>query len=240
MRKVRLLMVFALCAVWPTGAFAQSDFIDWLQQQSGPGPYKNSSLFAYEVRIWCLPKADEALNADPTAQARELTALRKVRSCLADDPNRTRSALSIGGTFTSTGNSRLFLDDPIDVREVHEKVFSFAYVHRINPVIDLGGALSLLRFSGDQGVGGSAFTFWRFGLGPRIVLIPWGACNVPSRRVSALARVIGLQFDGTWVPQTFTARDYGNTVSKFDAGPEFQVRASLVVNAGVLVQALWP
>jgi hypothetical protein len=238
MRKWRLVMLFVLCAVWPATAFAQSDFIDWLQQQSGPGPYKNKKLAAYEIRIWCLPKIDPTLTA--AEQAKEATPIRKFRNCLADDPNRTKSALSFGGTFTHTKVAQLFLDDPADVREVQENVFSIAYIHRINRVIDLGGGVDFLRFSGDQGPGGAAFTFWRLGLGPRIVLIPCGACNVPSRRFSALAKVIEFQFDGTWVPQTFTARDYGNTVSRFDAGPEFQVRTSVVVNAGVLVQALWP
>jgi len=237
MKRVRFVLLLGMCFVWPASAFAQSDFIDWLQSQSGPGPYKNQ-LVAYEVRIWCLPRP--LVNPTKEELDTEAKPFRKLRNCLADDYDRTRSALSIGGTFTSTANRQLLLDDPADVREVRENVFSFAYIHRINRVIDLGGALSLLRFAGDQGSGGSAFTFWRVGIGPRIVVIPCGNCQMPSKRLNSLVRAGELQFDGTWVPQTFSARDYGNTVSKFEAGPEFQVRVAVVLNAGALVQALWP
>jgi hypothetical protein len=220
-------MLFALCAVWPANAHAQSDIIDWLQQGSGPGPYK--SYKGYELRVFCLPTGVGIMD----------TAKRKVWNCLLDDPDRTRAVLSFGTNWASTENTRLFIDDPSDVREVKERRWTTAFTYRMSSLLSVGGTLDFMQFKSDQG---NAFSFWRVGIGPRLIFTPCGKCtatNPPSRSSSA-GQFLHLQLDATYVPQGLKASDFGNTVSKYDPGASFQVRTSLVLDGAVILRAIHP
>jgi len=227
MRKVLLIGLVALCALaQPANSFAQGEFIDWLEGLSGPGPYK-SVLTGYDVRVWC-PSKGEGL-ADSRA--------RKIWNCLLDDADRTRGVLSFGSSFASSGNRRLFLDDQADVRDVKERRFTTAFVYRLNRVLDVGGSFDAIRFSSDQG---NAFSFWRVGFGPRVILTPLGAAKPQNRRAGSVNRVLHFQLDATYIPQGVKAQDFNNGVSRFDAGEEFQVRTSLVVDGAALLRAIHP
>jgi len=222
-------MLFVLCAVWPAVARAQSDVIDWIQQQSGPGPYDNSwlKLGAFNARLWCWAK---------DGVAPEPSVLRELRRCWIDNPNEIQWVLSFGGEFAHNYKDQLFLDDPTDRREISEWRFTTAVLYHANSVFDIGGTVDAVRFSSSQG---NAFSFWRLGVGPRLMFTPCFRCKVP-KEWGAVKRIVLLQLDSTFFPQGFKASDYGNTVSKFDSGPEFQARASVVLDGGALVQKLWP
>src|ERR1043166_2658527 len=216
MSKLRLVLLIALCAVWPATARAQSDFIDWLQQQSGPGPYHNY-FKGYEIRIWCPPTGLGIMD----------TTARQVWNCFLDDAERTGGVLSFDATYAKTDVKRLFLDDPTDVREVREQRYTLAYVYRANRYLKVGGTLDFLRFASDQG---NLFSFWRLGFGPRLTFAPTGGATTTNRRAASLNRLIQLQIDATYVPKGFVAADYNNAISRFDSGPEYQVRSSLVID----------
>ena len=225
MSKLRLVLLIALCAVWPATARAQSDFIDWLQQQSGPGPY-HTYFKGYEIRAYC-PKANEKYD------------LRRVWDCFLDDPDLTKWVLSFDTTYAKTYNRRLFLDDPSDVREISQDRYTIAFVYRPNIYLKVGGTFDLLRFSSDQG---NAFSFWKVGFGPRLIVSPF-ARHITDRNTKhsgSLHRLIQLQIDAPYVPQGFKATDFNNTVSKFESGPEFQVRTSLVIDSSALLRAIHP
>ena len=51
MTKVRLSVLLIFCALWPASARAQSDFIDWLAEFSGPGPFQG---FTVGTRAMCM------------------------------------------------------------------------------------------------------------------------------------------------------------------------------------------
>jgi hypothetical protein len=229
MSKLRLVLLIALCAVWPATARAQSDFIDWLQQQSGPGPYWNQTrvVGAFDVRFacWSTPGAPQVNSV-----------LGQWRRCLIDNPNDVTGSLSFGMNWGTTGRKQLFIDDPSDVREVLEKRISIRYLGRVNHYFDFGGAFNITRFASDEG---NAFGFWRVGMGPILTFFPCGDRCEKSRDWATLNRLVRFQAEATWYYPGFKASDYNNAVSKFNSGYEYQVRSSIVLDAGALVQVLW-
>src|SRR5262245_13024077 len=165
MRRLRLLVLAVVCAVWPATVHAQSEILDWLQGGSGPGPYHAYGT-GYEVRVWCRPTGIGVMD----------TAKRKVWNCLLDDPDRTSAVLSFGTTWASSGNNRLFVDDLNDVRDVKERRLTAAFTYRANRLLSVGGTVDAIQFKSDQG---NAFSFWRLGIGPRLVFTPCGRCAGP-------------------------------------------------------------
>jgi hypothetical protein len=219
-------MLGVLCAIWPAHAFAQSDTYDWLQGGSGPGPYK-SVFTGYEVRVWCPPTGVGVMD----------TAKRKVWNCLLDDPDRTKGVLSFSQDWASSGNARLFVDDVTDVRDVKESISTIAFTYRANPYFSYGGTVEFMHFSSDQG---NAFSTWRLGLGPRLVFTPFAGAKITNPRWSSANRFVHLQVDTTYLPQGLKASDFGNTVSRYDPGPSFQVRTTLALDGAILLRAIHP
>ncbi len=43
MKRIRLVVLVAI-AMWPAGAYAQSDILDWLAELSGPGPFQGVTI----------------------------------------------------------------------------------------------------------------------------------------------------------------------------------------------------
>jgi hypothetical protein len=219
MTKARLLILLVLCAVWPATAHAQWDLSDWAQPGSGPGPF--TSLFTgYEVRVWCLPTGAGVMDRGT----------QKIWNCLFDDPDRTRAVLSFGQMWSSAESRQLFIDDPADVGEVKQRRVTVALTYRANTLLSVGGEIDAIQFTnGDRA---TPFSFWKFGIGPRIVFTPCGKCA--SEKASdvehSLARLIHLQLDATWVPQGVKASDFNNFVSKYNPGQEFMVRTTLAID----------
>src|ERR1043166_8563103 len=151
MSKLRLVLLIALCAVWPATARAQSDFIDWLQQQSGPGPY-HTWFTGYEVRAYCQPNGVAAQDDYPNKVRR------RIYNCFLDDPDLTKTVLSFNATYSKTYNRRLFLDDS-DTRLISQDRYTIAYVYRPNIYLKVGGTFDLLKFSSDNP--GNAFSIWK-------------------------------------------------------------------------------
>jgi hypothetical protein len=223
MTRARLLILLILCAVWPAVAHAQSDTADWAQGGSGPGPY-TAPFTGYEVRVWCLPTSAAAN-----------TAQRRAYDCLLNDPEKTQAVLSFGQMFASSGNKQLFVDDPTDVRDVKLRRYTTAFTYRANAVLSVGGTVDAIQYTSDQG---NAFSFWRLGLGPRLVFTPFGAFKPNDPNRSALSQIIHLQVDTTWLPQGIKASDYNNTVSRYNPGATFQVRTTLAIDYAFVLQAI--
>jgi hypothetical protein len=197
-----------------------------VQGGSGPGPY-TSAFTGYEVRVWCLPTSTAATN----------TAKRQAWDCLLDDPDKTRAVLSFGQMFASSGNNQLFVDDLTDVRDVKLRRYTTAFTYRANAVLSVGGTVDAIQYTSDQG---NAFSFWRLGLGPRVVFTPFGAFKPKNPDRSALSRLIHLQVDTTWLPDGIKASDFNNTVSRYNPGATFQVRCTLAIDFAFVLQAIHP
>jgi len=224
MKRTRSLILLVLCAVWPATARGQSDTADWVQQGSGPGPY-TSVFTGYEVRVWCLP----------TGVAVSDSRSQKIWNCLFDDPDKTRAVLSFSQNWASSDTSQLFVDDPTDVREVKQRRYTTALTYRANSVLNVGGTIDAIQYKSDQG---NAFSFWRLGLGPRLVFTPFGAFKVSNTNLSSLNRLIHLQVDTTWIPQGIKASDFNNTISRYSPGGTFQVRTTLAIDLAFVLQAI--
>jgi hypothetical protein len=52
--------------------------------------------------------------------------------------------------------------------------------------------------------------------------------------------VVHFQIDATFIPQGLKASDFNNTVSKYDPGPSYQVRASVLFDGAAILRAIHP
>jgi hypothetical protein len=223
-RSYVFVLAAALLAGWPASAYAASDIIGWFGELSGPGPFKVKGT-GFESRAWCFSTAEAA--RDSVGQ--------KVLNCLLDDPEKTRAVVSFQVNWASSGPIQLFKDDPTDFREVHERTINVMFMYRANSVLEVGGGLSWMQFSSDEG---KAFSFSRAGFTPaRVTFTPLGAIH-GSPRARALARVVHLQFESVYISGGFSGADFNNTKTAYKVDAEFQGHASILIDGAAIIRAL--
>jgi hypothetical protein len=138
MTRARLVMLVVLCAFWPTHAFAQIDPIEWLQDGSGPGPYRNVGR-GFFVRLFCVKE-------DPNGRHR-------VDTCIADTDDSIKIVVEAQYAFVSTENPRFndapALTDPFNNSPINVNRFDVMYSYRVSPLLDLGVGIGTYTYSGN-------------------------------------------------------------------------------------------
>ena len=232
MKRLTLLAVATLLAI-SSAAHADSPIIEFIEGWSGPGPY--SWAKGFDIRVACLPT--DAAASDSRA--------RQFWNCYTDDASKVRGLFMFNVNWGDSGGTQLFTDDPFDRRMVKQLTVEAVYMHRLTPVVDIGGGLQFVRLTDDAqpatatSVAYAASTLWRTGVPLRVTFTPLGFMRF-SGRARGLPRLIHLHYESAYFGGSSQASDYGNPVSRYSAKKEFQSRVAVSVDIAPLLVAIHP
>jgi len=131
MTRLRLATALAVCLLWPAGAFAQSDILDWLAEWSGPGPFMGVT---FSMRTVC---------------ARDNAGKLTTNWCLNDTDPNIKTVLNVDYGWATTGKQARFPDTPADIGVLHQQRVSATYMYRVGPMLDAGIGGGVLWITGD-------------------------------------------------------------------------------------------
>jgi hypothetical protein len=138
MKRTLAIMVVALCALArPASVYAQSDFIDWLESLSGPGPFHGYFMSA-SSRVFCTSNDGGTVKAD---------------WCFDDTSEKIKSVMTAEFAFASSDGNLRFADATTEVQNslpVHATRVLVNYQYRFHPMVDLGVGVGAIVFSGDD------------------------------------------------------------------------------------------
>ena len=135
MKRAVLLVATLVCVLGrPASVYAQSDFIDWLESFSGPGPF-SSYMRSIGVRVFCT--FDE-----PNGH--------RVDTCLNDTSPKIRTVLTAEYAWASShDNSRFATVDPNNRTPVNTSRIMVNYYYRLFSMLDVGAGAGTFVFTGD-------------------------------------------------------------------------------------------
>ncbi len=134
MRRTVLVVAALVCAfARPASVYAQSDFIDWLEGFSGPGPF-SSYMRTIGVRVLCT--YDEGDH-------------HKVGTCLSDVDPKIKTVLTAEYGWASSHDSARFASiDPANTTPVNTSRVMVNYYYRFSSMLDLGVGIGTFVFTG--------------------------------------------------------------------------------------------
>jgi hypothetical protein len=138
MKRALLIGLVALCALMrPASAFAQSEFLDWLEGLSGPGPFHGYFMSA-NSRVFCTSNDGGATTA---------------HWCFDDTSDKIRTVMTAEFAFATSDSNTRFADatsEPQNTLPVHATRVLVNYQYRFHPMLDLGVGFGMMVFSGDD------------------------------------------------------------------------------------------
>ena len=184
MTKVRLAVLLVACALWPASARAQSDFIDWLAEFSGPGPFQG---FTVSTRTIC---------------ARDNAGTLETRWCINDTDPNIKTVMNVEFGWGTTGSQARFTDTPADIGVIHASRVNVTYMYRVGPMLDVGVGVGALFFSGD-GFSTQAHPIFT---PATVTFTPLGVLRGPTS--SKWGRVLRIKFSDRYVFGDLKAADF--------------------------------
>lgn len=188
MKRVVLIGLLALCALArPANAFAQGDFLDWLEGFSGPGPF-HSYMRSIGTRVLCTYDEGDT---------------HRVGTCLSDVDPKIKTVLTVQYAWASSyDNSRFENVDPNNRTPVNTSRFLVNYYYRFSPMLDVGVGTGMFMFTGDG-----------FDNQPHPVLTPLALTFTPfgflhSEKSAKWGRVIRVKFDEKYVLGDINSVDF--------------------------------
>lgn len=210
MKRARLVVLLGIITLWPSGAYAASGFWAWLEELSGPGPFRG---WGYRAPVLCM-KDNEVVSCwkglDPAPNRRLLVSFARLGS----------------------GDNLRFKDLPDtedNRREVTVTQISGVYMFRVLSQVDLGfGAGTMI-------VSGKGFSAqWRLTIIPGSLSVR-PLAFIPALKKYSWAHIPRGEAETYFVAPGFTASQLGSPASSFKVGPEFQTRLAIVLD----FTALW-
>jgi len=199
MKTVRVLMLIALCAVRPTAAFAQSDFLDWLDSLSGPGPFHGFTLY---VRASCMKDTPN----DGWVKG----------ACINDTDPNIKTVLNAHFGWATSGDNPRFADAPAEKLPVHLTRGGVTYMYRVSPLLDVGVGLGVSVMSGD-GVDNEVHPI----LTPfTVTFVPFGMKH-KTTKATKLGRVIRLTYSERFIMGKIDAKTNFKSASSYLKNGEF-------------------
>ncbi len=189
MTRVRLIVLvglFALCC--PAGAYAQSDFLDWLDSLSGPGPFQG---FTVGMRTVC---------------ARDNAGKLDTGWCIADTDPNIKTVMNVEFGWATTGKQLRFSDAPGDA-PVHASRLNVTYMYRVSPMLDVGVGIGGLMLSGD----GFTNQLHPIFTPATVTFTPFGMLRGPTS--AKWGRVLRIKFSDRYIFGDLKAVDFGSVSS---------------------------
>jgi hypothetical protein len=213
MTKARVLAVLAIIILWPSPAHAARGFWAWLEELSGPGSF-DGPMYAMPIKCWhdgATVPCGYFKPHDPNVDRNEtINRTFEISFGVLDSGDRPRFKDLVASGRDDADNHRKVIVVPIN------GVFLF----RPHRSLDIGPGAGVLLFFGD-GVEAN----------PRLVLIPVSATWKPllsttqsEDRTGRLGRMLGLEFQASYITKGFTGADFGSTQTTYR--PVREVRAT--------------
>ena len=209
MTKWRLAaMALAVCLLWPAGAYAQSDFLDWLAEWSGPGPFTGVT---FNMRTVC---------------ARDDAGKLSTKSCLNDTDPNIKTVLNVEYGWATTGKQARFVDTPLDQGVIHQQRIVATYMYRVSPMLDVGVGGGVLWLTGDAPPPASSFDaqVHPIFIPVAVTFTPLGMLHGP-KSIKA-GRILRIKFSERYIFRDINALDFKSAASYFRSGefnPSFSV-----------------
>jgi hypothetical protein len=217
MTRTRLVLMMTVVLLWPSPAHAAMGFWGWLEELSGPGPFRGEAI---SLTVACVEgKTNQLQRCLPIRKNDRISSIR-------------RTLVVRIGVFDSDAGPR-FNDLPETDEDNQGKVRLWAvtglYLFRLHRSLDIGPGAGFVRLSGA-----------RFDPFYKLVLTPLNASFTPFAlkekwKDSPYARLLRLELDNSFVPQGFKGTDFKNSTTKFDSGPEFITRAVVVLDVTAFI-----
>jgi hypothetical protein len=211
MKRAVLVAAALVClVVRASSAYAQSDFIDWLEGFSGPGPFHTYYPLSIGTRVVC--GYDEGNR-------------HRVSTCLADIDPKIKTLLTVDYAWASSHNNERFVGtplavDPLNTAPVNSSRILVNFYYRLSPMFDIGAGGGAFIFTGDGFENQThpiltplAVTFTPFGYWHSKKWVKWG-------------RVIRVKFAEKYVLGDIRAADFHSPSTYLRNGefnPEFRV-----------------
>ena len=216
MRKVRLVVCALLLLSVPRPAHAQSDFWDFIEGFSGPGPFKGKML-SFSTRVGCIREDKDTLD-------------HHYGTCWTDVDPQIKAVFLVDYGLTWTGDRPVFADTPGDIRNLTLQKFGVTYMTRLSPVLDLGFGAGGLVFTGT----GLGAVFYPQITPAAITFVPFGYLR-SSDAQRRWGRFFRIKFAEIWVPSTINARKDFASLSGYDKEGDFVRNFSVDFDLGVLI-----
>jgi hypothetical protein len=200
----RVVVLLALLTLWPSAAFAAKGWWGWLEELSGPGPFRG---YGIAMPVVCTRDGD-------------------VVSCWSRQNPPKRLVVADVGRLGSGSNLRFkdLPDTPENRREVRALLMSGMYMFRLHPAVDVGFGAGTARFSGDD-----LMSVWRFTLPVGATVRP--LAFVPQWEKKRWASLLQGQFEEILIAPGIKGSDFGST-STFSTGPEWRPRLTVGIDVG--------
>ena len=215
MRKLRLCLCALLLLSLPRAAHAQSDFWDFIEGFSGPGPFKGK-VASFSIRGGCIREDEQGDH--------------HYGKCFTDVDPRIKAVFVVDYSLTWTGDRPVFSDTPNDIRGITLQKFGVTYMTRLSPILDIGFGGGVLAFT-NTGTGAVVF--------PQVT--PVAATFVPfgylrsSEAQRRWGRFFRIKFAEIWVPKEIDARKDFASLSGYKKEGDFVRNISVDFDLGVLI-----
>jgi hypothetical protein len=210
MRKLPLYLCALLLLTLPRAAHAQSDFWDFIEGFSGPGPFHGYFQSA-NSRVFCTVSDGGTHNA---------------RWCFDDTSDKIRSVMTAEFAFASSDSNPRFSDaasEPQNALPVHATRVLVNYQYRFHPMVDLGVGVGALIFSGDD-----------FANQTHPILSPFTLTFTPLGFLKGdkakWGRVLRITYAERYVLGDIRAQDFHSLVSKYVKNGEWNTGVSFGVD----------
>jgi hypothetical protein len=205
-------------AVWPS--LAHAAWWDNAEALSGPGPFKG---WRESVRALCFNQQDRntALSASTSR-------------CLNDTSGDIQALVEAEVGQSWSRDQPRFQDTPTDTRGIRMDRYGVAYMYRVSPILDLGGGIGLVHFSGE---GFDGFT--KGTLTPiRVSFVPLGFLR-KTDSATKWGRAVRVHFSEAWIVGGIDAsKDFGST-STYKKGGEFMRSFGIGIDVGSFLPKSW-
>jgi hypothetical protein len=208
MKRAVLIVLALVCATArPSKVYAQSDFIDWLEGFSGPGPFHTYYPLSIGGRILC--GYDDGTG-------------HRVSTCLSDVDPKIKTVLTAEYAWASSHQNERFVGavDPLNTAPVNSSRIMVNFYYRLSPMFDIGAGGGAFIFTGD-GFDNQAHPI----LTPlAVTLTPFG--YVRSQKWVKWGRIIRVRFAQKYVLGDLRAADFHSPATYFRSGEfnsEFRV-----------------
>jgi hypothetical protein len=193
-----------------TNAFAQGEFLDWLESLSGPGPF-HGYFQSVNARVFCTV-------SDGGTQI--------AKWCLDDTSEKIKTVMTAEFAYASSDGNPRFADattEPQNSLPVHATRVMANYQYRFHPMIDLGVGVGAIVFSGDD-----------FTNQMHPILTPLTMTFTPLAFLKGdkakWGRVLRIKYSERYILGDIRAQDFHSLVSKYVKNGEWNTGISFGVD----------